>query len=119
MSRWWKTDGQFVPPSVRETGGTGLIAELVRVEKEGGQISRDEMVAMVFLLLLAGTKLPTPAGSPSFFSGSAVQLGSGEFGDDLFAHHIFLRLAGRRHRKLRDEADVARHLVVGNLPAAE
>jgi cytochrome P450 len=35
--------------AVRENGGTGLIAELVRVEKEGEQISRDEMVAMVFL----------------------------------------------------------------------
>jgi cytochrome P450 len=41
--------------SVRQRGGgQGLIAELVRVEKEGGQISRDEMVAMLFLLLLAG-----------------------------------------------------------------
>src|SRR5215813_13158119 len=36
--------------AVRENGGTGLIAELVRVETEGEQISRDEMVAMVFLL---------------------------------------------------------------------
>ena len=40
--------------AVRENGGTGLIAELVRVEKESEQISRDEMVAMVFLLLFAG-----------------------------------------------------------------
>jgi cytochrome P450 len=45
--------------AVRENGGTGLIAELVRVEKEGGQISRDEMVAMVFLLLLAGHETTT------------------------------------------------------------
>jgi cytochrome P450 len=34
-----------------ETGGGGVIAELVRVEKEGGRISRDEMVSMLFLLL--------------------------------------------------------------------
>jgi len=33
--------------SVRENGGSGLIAELVRVEREGGQITRDELVAMV------------------------------------------------------------------------
>jgi len=32
----------------RKVGGEGLIAELVRVEKEGVRLSRDEMVAMVF-----------------------------------------------------------------------
>jgi len=36
-----------------------LIAELVRVEKEGGRISGQEMVAMVFLLLGAGTETTT------------------------------------------------------------
>src|SRR5215813_7682720 len=45
--------------AVRKNGGTGLIAELVRVEKDGGQISRDEMVAMVFLLLFAGHETTT------------------------------------------------------------
>jgi cytochrome P450 len=40
-------------------GGTGLIAELVRVEKEGGRISRDEMIAMLFLLLIAGHETTT------------------------------------------------------------
>src|SRR5882757_2890509 len=40
--------------AARERGGEGLIAELVRVEKEGGRISRNEMVAMLFLLLFAG-----------------------------------------------------------------
>src|SRR5262252_3012744 len=40
--------------SVRQHGGEGLVAELVRVEREGGRISRNEMVAMVFLLLFAG-----------------------------------------------------------------
>ena len=35
--------------AARETGGEGLIAELVRVEREGGRISNQEMVAMVFL----------------------------------------------------------------------
>jgi len=44
---------------VRKNGGTGLIAELVRVEREGGQISPDEMVAMVFLLLFAGHETTT------------------------------------------------------------
>jgi cytochrome P450 len=55
--------------AVRENGGTGLIAELVRVEKEGGQISRDEMVAMVFLLLLAGHETTT-----HLISGSVYEL---------------------------------------------
>src|SRR6478609_6952348 len=41
--------------AARDTG-EGLIAELVRVEKEGGRISRQEMVAMVFLLLGAGAE---------------------------------------------------------------
>ena len=34
---------------VGRVGGEGLIAELVRVEKEDARLSRDEMVAMVFL----------------------------------------------------------------------
>ena len=44
---------------VREQGGEGLIAELVRVEMEGGRISRNEMVSMVFLLLGAGSETTT------------------------------------------------------------
>jgi cytochrome P450 len=55
--------------SVRENGATGLIAELVRVEKEGGQISRDELVAMVFLLLFAGHETTT-----HLISGSVYEL---------------------------------------------
>lgn len=43
----------------RAEGGEGLIAELVRVEKEGGRIGGDEMVSMVFLLLGAGTETTT------------------------------------------------------------
>ena len=35
--------------------GEGLIAELVRVEMEGGRISVDEMLSMLFLLLNAGS----------------------------------------------------------------
>jgi cytochrome P450 len=54
---------------VREHGGTGLIAELARVEKEGEQISRDEMVAMVFLLLFAGHETTT-----HLISGSVYEL---------------------------------------------
>ena len=43
----------------REQGGEGLIAELVRVEKEGGRITSDEIVAMLFLLLFAGHETTT------------------------------------------------------------
>ena len=45
--------------TVRQRGGEGLIAEIVRVEKNGGQISRDEIVSMVFLLLIAGHETTT------------------------------------------------------------
>lgn len=51
----------------RKNGGEGLIAELVRVEKEGGRISGDEMVSMVFLLLGAGTETTTHLISGSVF----------------------------------------------------
>lgn len=43
----------------REQGGEGLIAELVRVEMEGGRISPDEMLSMLFLLLNAGSMTTT------------------------------------------------------------
>jgi cytochrome P450 PksS len=43
----------------RRRGGEGLIAELVRVESEGLRISSDEMVAMLFLLLVAGSETTT------------------------------------------------------------
>ena len=39
----------------REKGGEGLIAELVKVEMEGGRISHDELLSMLFLLLNAGS----------------------------------------------------------------
>jgi cytochrome P450 len=55
--------------AVRENGGEGLIAELVGVEKEGGKISRSEMVAMLFLLLLAGHETTT-----HLISGSVYEL---------------------------------------------
>jgi cytochrome P450 PksS len=55
--------------AVREKGGDGLIAELVRVEKEGGQISRGEMIAMLFLLLIAGHETTT-----HLISGSVYEL---------------------------------------------
>jgi cytochrome P450 PksS len=45
--------------AARRDGGAGVIAELVRVEKEGGAISRDEMVSMLFLLLFAGHETTT------------------------------------------------------------
>ena len=43
----------------RVHGGEGLIAELVQVEREGGQITPDEMVSMLFLLLAAGSETTT------------------------------------------------------------
>lgn len=55
--------------TVRQSGGEGLIAEIVRVEKEGGQISRDEIVAMIFLLLFAGHETTT-----HLISGSVHEL---------------------------------------------
>jgi cytochrome P450 len=53
----------------RQHGGEGLIAELVRVEKEGGRISGNEMVSMVFLLLGAGSETTT-----HLISGSVLEL---------------------------------------------
>jgi cytochrome P450 len=44
--------------AVRENGGTGLIAELVRVEKEGGQINRDEWWPWSFCCYSLVTKQP-------------------------------------------------------------
>ncbi len=55
--------------TVRREGGEGLIAELVRVEREGGKISSDEMVSMVFLLLFAGHETTT-----HLISGSVYEL---------------------------------------------
>lgn len=55
--------------AARRQGGEGLIAELVRVEKEGGRISPREMVAMVFLLLGAGSETTT-----HLISGSVYEL---------------------------------------------
>jgi cytochrome P450 len=53
--------------TVRRQGGEGLIAEIVRVEKEGGRISPDEIVSMVFLLLFAGHETTTHLISGSVF----------------------------------------------------
>ena len=55
--------------AAREHGGEGLIAELVRIEKEGGRINAREMMAMVFLLLGAGSETTT-----HLISGSAYEL---------------------------------------------
>ncbi|HEY2755787.1 MAG TPA: cytochrome P450 [Pseudolabrys sp.] len=53
----------------RKTGGQGLIAELIAVEKEGARISSDEMIAMVFLLLFAGSET-----TAHLISGSVYEL---------------------------------------------
>src|SRR6516225_4696824 len=42
-----------------------------------------------------------------------------EFGDHALAHDEFLDLAGHRHREFLDEFDIARHLIVRDLIAAE
>lgn len=55
--------------SARANGGEGLIAELIRVEREGAKLSRDEMVSMVFLLLFAGHETTT-----HLISGSVYEL---------------------------------------------
>jgi len=54
---------------VRKDGGEGLIAELVRVEKDGARLSGDEMVAMVILLLIAGHET-----TAHLISGSVFEL---------------------------------------------
>lgn len=53
----------------RNRGGEGLIAELVQVEREGGKITPNEMVSMVFLLLAAGSETTT-----HLISGSIYEL---------------------------------------------
>jgi cytochrome P450 len=50
-------EGQLA--QARARGGEGLITELVRVESEVGRISGDEMVSMLFLLLVAGSETTT------------------------------------------------------------
>jgi cytochrome P450 PksS len=52
-----------------KVGGEGLIAELVRLEKEGAPLSRDEMVVTVFLLLFAGGET-----TAHLISGSVFEL---------------------------------------------
>ena len=52
-----------------KSGGNGVIAELVRIEKEGGAISRDERWPMLFLLLFAGHETTT-----HLISGSVREL---------------------------------------------
>lgn len=53
----------------RVDGGEGLIAGLVQVEREGGQITAEEMVSMAFLLLAAGSETTT-----HLISGSVYEL---------------------------------------------
>jgi cytochrome P450 len=55
--------------TVRRYGGQGLIAEIVRVEKDGEKIRPNEIVSMVFLLLFAGHETTT-----HLISGAAFEL---------------------------------------------
>ena len=54
---------------VSKAGGEELIAELVRLEKDGARLSRDEMVATVFLFLIAGSET-----TAHLISGSVFEL---------------------------------------------
>ena len=54
---------------VRKTPRPGLIGELVRAEADGDKLSADELVAMVFLLLVAGFETTT-----NLISGSILEL---------------------------------------------
>lgn len=53
--------------TVRRQGGEGLVVEIVRLEQDGGRISPDEIVSMVFLLLFAGHETTTHLISGSVF----------------------------------------------------
>jgi cytochrome P450 len=53
--------------TVRQDGGEGLIAEIVRVGQDRGHISPNEILSMVFLLLLAGHETTTHLISGSVF----------------------------------------------------
>jgi cytochrome P450 len=55
--------------AARQSVGEGLIAELVRVERDGGRIDRNEMVSTLFLLLLAGHETTT-----HLISGASFEL---------------------------------------------
>jgi cytochrome P450 PksS len=55
--------------AARAGGGEGLIAELVRVETDGGRLTPRESVAMIFLLLGAGAETTT-----HLISGSVYEL---------------------------------------------
>lgn len=44
---------------VRTNGGEGMIGDLVRAEADGAKLTSDELVAMVFLLLVAGHETTT------------------------------------------------------------
>jgi cytochrome P450 PksS len=45
--------------TVSSSGGAGLIAELVQAKKDSAQISKEEMVSTIFLLLFAGHETTT------------------------------------------------------------
>lgn len=55
--------------TVGRSGGEGLIAELVRARKNGAQISNEEMVSTIFLLLFAGHETTT-----HLIGGSVLEL---------------------------------------------
>jgi cytochrome P450 len=55
--------------TVRRQGGEGLIAEIVRVEKDGEKIRPNEIVSMVFLLVFAGHETTT-----HLISGASFEL---------------------------------------------
>ncbi|EAR51025.1 putative cytochrome P450 [Oceanicola granulosus HTCC2516] len=62
-------DFRAIVAEVRRTERPGLISELIAVEEAGDQLSEDELVAMVFLLLFAGMETTT-----NLISGSVTAL---------------------------------------------
>lgn len=52
----------------RKASENGLLSELIKMQKEGAKISNDEMVAMTFLLLLAGHETTTHVISAGIFA---------------------------------------------------
>ncbi len=55
--------------TVRRSPRAGLIGELVKTEEDGDKLSEDELLAMVFLLLVAGFET-----TPDLIAGSVVDL---------------------------------------------
>src|SRR5258707_3969262 len=87
--------------------------------------SRARTSAQLNLEIVGGTPCPNPRGwrwrpaPPQTWVPVPVRSRPGQLLFHRLAHFEFLGLAGDRHRDLGDEADVARHLEVGDAVFAE